>query len=86
MHISLHVCLTVLGHDPNEKTDGALGYLLPDLDRDITKLLTRLNSNLVMLAGRTCNISKCVRLDFPFIFRSCSIPFGVGLIQTSYVG
>lgn len=39
----LYACLTISGCAPNEKLDDVLGYLLPDLDQGITKLLERLN-------------------------------------------
>lgn len=35
----LYFCMTTSGHAPNERTDGVLGYLLPDLDQDIAELL-----------------------------------------------
>lgn len=35
----LYACLTMSGCAPNEKLDYVLGYLLPDLDQGITKLL-----------------------------------------------
>ncbi|TWW81768.1 hypothetical protein D4764_01G0015830 [Takifugu flavidus] len=35
------------GHAPNEKTNGVLGNLLPDLDQGITELLDSLRINLV---------------------------------------
>lgn len=38
----LYFCMTTSGHAPNERTDGVLGYLLPDLDQDITELLDSL--------------------------------------------
>lgn len=35
----LYACLTISGCAPNEKLDDVLGYVIPDLDQGITKLL-----------------------------------------------
>ncbi|TWW77307.1 hypothetical protein D4764_12G0006970 [Takifugu flavidus] len=59
------------GHAPNEKTNGVLGDLLPDLDQGITELLDSLSINLAApdgpkhneLPAYSCHMRSAIVVD-----------------------